>query len=688
MVVKGYDFSGWATKNDIRCSDGVTIKQDAFAGNNGTRVPLVWQHNYSSPKNVLGTVLLQNASDGVYAFGFLNNSDEAKNAKEAIKHGDINAMSIGARGIQKHGQDVIHGSIYEVSLVLAGANPGAVIDFAMQHSAYGDEEDQSNAIIQTGMLIHSSEDEYIQEDNTLEGENLAQAAKVTPPANNSGSSDGEQTIGEVLDTLSPLQQSAVEALVANIQAEYEGDDGSDGDGEDSEGPADQQEDTTKQSVNLEGEHILKHNAFDEASGKQEEIKSAGFYSEDGTLLTHADANVVLHGAIKHRATSLNEVLMANGFASKSEEDLEHGLTLTHGLTNVEVLFPATTLTKGIQTFDPKGFNVPKILGMISTSPMSRIKNIFANMTEDDARARGYLKGNQKWDSFEQVFFRETTPGTVMRRTRFDRDDMIDIEENGIDILTYIQTVQQAKLQQEIVRAAILGDGRPNTITSDGSTIRNPDKIDPGHIRPIFTDDPLFTIPVTVSSFSTFPQQVTTAMAFYQGSGSPVALMNSIDIAKLRNLQDGNGRPFFGGYNGTLPGADVIANYFGWSAIIEYREMAPGQILVGNLGDYVIGASKGGQIANFEFFDIDFNAQKYLVETRISGAIQTPKSFLAITVTDPGSTDDSGFNFVTTGVNSASSWTVDTGTVPASSASSSAASSAGSSSDSSSASSAG
>ena len=620
-----FDFAGWVTKNDIRCSDGVTIRHDAFRENDGSQVPIVWQHNYSSPSNVLGHMLLQHRDEGVYGYGFLNDTENAQDAKSLLQHGDLNAMSIGARGIRKNGDDVVHGQIYEVSLVLKGANPGAIIEHVMQHSAYDSEE---TMIVQTGItqdLLHADNDE---------GDEMV-----------------EKTIEEVLATLNDEQQAAVGALLeavseADLDEEVEEEDvddiedgeqddlGFDADGNDSESG---ESDTTQQSIFLEGEDTLKHNAFNQNGFTEEET------------LTHADMDVILSAAVEGRANSLAEVLVANGVATAD---------LKHGLVGMESLFPQPSLEGGVQVYNPGALNVEKIMGQFGKVPMSRIKNIFANVTEDEARARGYIKGNQKLDAIEEVFFRETTPGTIVRREKIDRDDLLDLQEGGFDVVQFMQQNQQAKLKEEIVRAAFFGDGRPLTL-ADGT--RNPDKISELHIRPIVKDHELFVIKTTTQGWNTIVDDVVAAYPAYQGSGSPSLYINPFDLAKLKTLKDKNGRYLYAPSmdNNQVPGNANIAAYFMCKEVVEYREVPIGTVVIGNLNDYAFGMAKNGQVATFDSFDLDFNQQKYLIETRLSGAIRTPKSFIVVNVTDKGNTDLSSLDFSSKGLQQKPTFTVNT-----------------------------
>lgn len=634
------DFSGWVTRNDIRCSDGVIIRQDAFKNNDRTVVPLVWQHDHKSPSNILGSILLQNRDEGVYGLGFLNRTQRALDAKELLVHGDITAMSIGAKGIQKNGSDVTHGEIYEVSLVLKGANPGALIEHVLQHSIYGEYEDEDRGVIYTGLedeiILHAEEIEG--EDNSMNtvGDVLStltpeQRAVVEVMIEDGVDGLSEEGL-EILETLDDDQVVAVDYLLTSVEEGDYDEDQSDS-SDDEEYFEDEEGEDLEQSDNIFGGDTLKKNIF--VSG----------YDDD--YLTHADLDTIVGMAITSNASSLAKTLIANG--------LDEGVSIEHGLTNIDILFPNTTTKRGIQVYNPNALNVEKMMSRFGKSPMSRIKNIYADITEDEARARGYIKGNQKMDSIESLFFRETTPHTIVRRTKIDRDDIIDIQENGIDVVAFLQEVQRSKFQEEIVRAAILSDGRPNRLPTTGE--KNPDKIDENHVRPIVKDDDLYTIKVTASSWETVVDETLPHLAAYQGSGNPSLIINPFDLAKLKTLKDKNGRYLYAPSmdNNQVPGNANIAAYFGCSEVIEYRPMPQGQFLIGNLGDYVFGASRGGQVATFEQFDLDFNQQKYLMEARLSGAIQTPKSFIFVTVTDKAVINEDSIKFQKTGVKQHPSW---------------------------------
>lgn len=643
------DFAGWVTKNDIQCTDGVTIRHDAFLQNDGAQVPIVWQHDYSSPSNVLGYMILQHRDQGVYGYGYLNDTEHAQDMRVLLKHGDVNAMSIGARGIRKNGNDVVHGEIYEVSLVLKGANPGALIEHVMIHSAYGTEEYESDrATIHTGItqeLIHSDTDDELEGEKEghmsrtyeellkdLSDEELQILfAGVLADVDAALAEDEDEAEGEDEKTQNELEVNGLDENVETVEGS-DGDDTSedaDGDGESSESG-----DTVAHSI-FEGEEVLKHNQF------------------QGTTpaVTEAELDTLLQSAIQGNATSFAGVLRANDILGED--------SLQHGLVGMETLFPQPATNGGINVYNPGSLNIDKIMGQFGKSPLPRVKNMFANLTEDEARARGYIKGNQTLDSIEEVYFRETTPGSVQRRETIDHDDLIDLQDGGFAAVNFIQQVQMAKFKEEIVKAAFLSDGRPLTL-SDGK--RNPEKISEKHIRPIIKDDPLFVIKVEATSFKTAVDEVIgKAFPAYQGSGKPCLYINPFDLAKLKTLKDTNGRYLYAPSmdNNQVPGNANIAAYFMCDEVVEYRAMPQGTFIIGNLVDYQFGMSKNGDIATFDSFDIDFMQHKYLMHARMSGAIRTPKSFIVVTVTNKEAVEETATNFDSTGLKTKPTWTVQT-----------------------------
>ena len=653
MKPQNYDFAGYVTKNDIQCSDGVIIQQNAFKGNDGMKVPLVWNHNYNSISNVIGHILLHNNSEGVYGYGYLNDTEHGQDAKELINHGDLWAMSIGAHRIQKNGNFVTHGEIYEVSLVLKGANRGALIEHKLTHSDDGsDSFDESSGIIYTGLentiLQHKDQGEDTMSKtvgDVLDTLNDDQTEVVLQGLKHGFESLSDED-DEVLETLTDDQVHAVAAVISEAgsieDAEAEADAESYGEGaEGVEGAGEGSGDGASVAHNIfeEGEdYFMKHNAF------QSYDQYNSFYEDD--------VDTIIQSAIDGRASSLAGVFIDNGIGA------EQGVTLQHGIQNIDVLFPETKLQKGIQVYNPVGRNVEKMLAAFSKSPMSRIKNIYADITEDEARARGYIKGNQKLESIERVFYRETTPHTVIRKTRMDRDDIIDIEENGIDIIQFKKATQLAKLQEELVRAAFLGDGRQAFVGGQ----KNPEHIDPEHVRPIVTDDDLYTIKVTSANWKSVVDDVQMILPVYQGSGSPSLFINPFDLAKLKTLKNADGQYIYGGSvdANRIPTNDQIAAYFGCTEVVDYYPLPQGTFVIGNLADYVFGTSKGGEVATFEQFDIDFNQQKYLTEVRVSGAIQVPKAFIVVKVTDKAenTAGEEALKFKHTGLKDTPSFTVD------------------------------
>ena len=631
------DFSGWVTKNDILCSDGVIIKHGSFIQNDGTKVPIVWQHDYSSPSNVLGYILLKHMDSGVWGEGYLNDTEHASDTKILLKHGDLNAMSIGARNIQKNGNEVIHGEIYEVSLVLKGANPGALIKHVMLHSAYGDEEYEGDrGIITTGItqdLLHTA----IDEDKKTEVSMKRSYEEILE-----GLSEEERdtllngVIGDISAAIEE-EESQNEDESGNEQEESENNEETVEDNS-TEAEVSSEETVTQSIFEKEGADILKHNHF-QGQGS----------NNNGVDMKAMDT--LVHSAIEGNASSLAGVMRANGVL---EAD-----SIQHGLVGMEVLFPNTQTANDINVYNPGALNIDKIMGQFGKSPLPRVKNIFANLTEEDARARGYIKGNQTLNSIEEVFFRETTPGSVIRRESIDHDDLIDLKDGGFAAVNFIQQVQNAKFKEEIVRAAFLSDGRPLTL-KDGK--RNPDKISERHVRPIISDHPLYVINVTAASFETVVDEVVQkAIPAYQGSGKPCLYINPFDLAKLKTLKDKNGRYLYAPSmdNNQVPGNANIAAYFMCDEVVEYRAMPIGTMIIGNLVDYQFGMSVNGQIANFESFDIDFMQHKYLMSARLSGAIRTPKSFIVVKVTDKGSEDLSALDFDPTGLKAKPTWTVQT-----------------------------
>ena len=558
MLVKDYDFAGWVTKNDIVCADGVVIKHDAFKHNDGEKVPLVWNHDYNNPTNVLGHIILHNMDQGVYGYGFFNTTQEAMNAKEMVKHGDISSMSIGARKIKRNGNDVVHGKIYEVSLVLSGANPGAMIETVVKHSDDGEQESEEG-IIYTGNLIHSADDIITHEESEGDTKVAKEETKAT-----------EETIGDVVDTMTDKQK---EALYALIGMAVEGTDAEEGE-------------------NQKEDEKVKHNVFNnDTQGNQEEV------------LVHS-----LNHALEFAKE--NQITLKEAMSYMVEND--EGDTLQHGINSIEMLFPEAQQIGGNepQLIRNQHTAYQTILNGVKKSPFARVKSLWADLTEDEARAKGYITGNFKKEEFFSLIKRETYPTTVYKKQKLDRDDIVDITD--FNVVNFLNKEMRFMLEEEIARAILVGDGRE---------VGDDDKINEDRIIPIIKDNEFFTVRKTYTDVTDLPEVVLKAKKEYRGSGSPAMYMDPALLIDLKLRKKDNGEYLFGK---VLSDAEIAAE-LGVSKIVETTWMeGKGAILV-NLNDYQVGTNKGGQITNFDDFDIDFNQYKYLTETRLSGALVQPKS---------------------------------------------------------------
>lgn len=579
MDKRKYDFAGWVTKNDILCSDGVTIKQDAFQADSGRKVPLVWNHDYSGPGNVLGHVVLHSLAEGVYGYGYFNDSEDAQRAKISVNAGDINAMSIGARNIKRRGQDVIHGQIYEVSLVMAGANPGAMIDSVMTHN---DDGEGDKAVIYTDYLFHSAESLPSIEEETEVGDNNLQHAS------------SDKTIEEVIGSMNSEQKDAVYALLGMVAMASEGDD-----------EVKQADQATLQNDNNQpkgDDTVMKHNIFAGAADSGATYNKAKESYEE-----------VLKHALQTKAQSFKDLL------HEQKDDV-----LKHGINSIEMLFPeAFQSTNGNVPLIYKDTNTAyvEILAAVNKSPFSRVKTTVADLTEDEARAKGYIKGNMKKDEFFSLIKRKTEPTTVYKKQKLDRDDIIDITD--FDVVAFMNVEMQMMLKEEIARAILVGDGRDFSAE---------DKIDEQHIRPVISDNEFFTIHKSFADADSFIETVINGMAEYRGSGRPSMYIDPTLLSAVKLLKGSDGHFLFG----DIPSTEAIANRLGLDKIVPTTFMSGRGALIVNLRDYTIGANKGGEITNFDDFDIDFNQYKYLIETRCSGALTVPKSAIHLKQGTPGS----------------------------------------------------
>ena len=567
-----FDFSGWATRNNLKCSDGRTIRKDAFKDNNGQKVPLVWNHQHNEPFNVLGHALLENREEGVYAYCAFNDTEAGQNAKRLVEHGDVSALSIYANQLKQHGGDVIHGSIREVSLVLAGANPGAFIDSIICHG----EESEEEAIIYTGedISLSHADNEEIKEEKPMED-----TKKVENKTDN-------KTVKDVFDTLTEEQKTVVYALIGQAL--------------ESAGVTDENDENDEEDNNM------KHNVFD-----QDEMMQ-------GNALSHSDMEEIFSDA--KRAGSLKEAFLAHAVG-------------TYGIDQIDTLFPEPKTMNTPPEFIKRDTNwVAGVINGVHHTPFSRIKSMFANITEDEARAKGYIKGKLKKEEVFTLLKRTTTPTTIYKKQKLDRDDIIDITD--FDVVAWIKSEMRMMLDEEIARAILVGDGR---LTSDD------DHINEANIRPIWKDDDLYTIKtkITVSASATDDDKAKAVIKAavksrkdYKGSGNPVLYTTEDFLTNCLLLEDTQGYRLYKSEQDvatamrvsrivTVP---VMENLSRTDSESKTRNLVG---IIVNLNDYNVGADKGGAVNMFDDFDIDYNQQKYLMETRCSGALIKPYSAIAL-----------------------------------------------------------
>lgn len=573
-----YDFSGYATKANMKCYDGLTIAPNAFKGDNGKKVPVVWNHNHSGPEYVLGHALLQNRKDGVYAYVKLNDTPSGQTALEAVRCGDIDAMSIFANGLQKAGQTVMHGVIRELSLVLAGCNPGALIDEIVAHGADNDGEGGEAFIYTDGgiSLKHGLDPD----DNPLneEDDDMAKA--------------GGKTLEEVYNSMTPEQQKCCCALVGMAK------DGLDEENDPDEDDEDYDEDDYDDDEDYEDEEDdMKHNVFD---------------------------NDPEQGVLRHSMDEINAAI-ADGKSCGSMKDA----FIAHGIEDVEWLFPEDhLLDTPPRIIDRDQSWVSKVMSGVHHIPFSRVKSMAADLTEEDARAKGYIKGNFKKEQVFSLLKRSTTPATVYKKQKMDRDDVADI--TGFDVIAWLKQEMRVKLNEELARAYLIGDGRLSS--SD-------DKINEGNIRPIYNDDDLFTIKVqvetaagddTATKLDKMMTAVLKARKNYKGAGNPTFYTTEDILTDLRLMKDKIGHRLYKN-DAEVAEALRVKEIVTVPQMENMKGVNGGEFvgLIVNLADYTVGADKGGAVNMFDDFDIDYNQQKYLIETRCSGAMTTPFGAMAI-----------------------------------------------------------
>lgn len=594
MPVTGYDFSGYATRNNVRCADGRVIMPGAFKEQDHAVVPMVWQHDHMTPDNVLGHALLENRADGMYMYGFFNDTNSAINAKECVKNGDVKALSIYANKLKHHGSEVMHGVIREVSLVLAGANPGAYIDTVMVHS--DDDDDTEDAYIKFvepgNVLFHSDEEP---EDTLAHAEGNNEKKEENMPKLDPKPTSGEdKTVQDVIDTMNEEQKNVLYALVGMAA----------GDTDDTEEDDD-----------------VKHNVFEG--------------DDNMNALAHAeDFAEILRDA--KRYGSLKESALQHGYEDISLDDvLQHDAT--YGVEHIDYLFPDYKNVTNVPGFVSRDMSwVTKVMGAVSHTPFARIKSVFANITEDEARAKGYIKGKQKKEEVFTLLKRTTDPQTVYKKQKLDRDDVIDITD--FDVVAWLKGEMRMMLDEELARAFLIGDGR-------GSS--DDDKIQETHIRPIWTDDDFYTIKadVEVNANATDDdiakaviRAAIKARVDYKGSGNPTFYTTEEMLTNMLLLTDNEGRDLYDSVEKLtkkLRVKEIVtvevmegATRTPSTGTLSSKTLTLRGIVV-NLSDYNVGADKGGSVNLFDDFDIDYNAMKYLIETRCSGALIKPYSAIAV-----------------------------------------------------------
>ena len=603
-----YDFGGYATKNDLKCSDGRTIRKDAFKDCDGLEVPLVWGHKHGSPGDVLGHAVLENREDGVYTYGTFNETESGKNAKELVRHGDVKALSIYANQLVQKGGDVLHGMIREVSLCLAGANPGAMIqELSIEHS---DEDDSEimEALIFNGnniALAHAEESEEKKEEpEKKDKEEKPMAEEVKKNEETKNTDEKEKTVQDVWDSLSEEQKNVVYYMI----------------GQALENEEDDEEEDAKMAHNVfEGDtamNSLSHAQIDEAFA---------------TVINDAKAKKAsLKEYIEHAMEDENFLahdIDTTGMTVPTKTNQQYAVSPAYGINGVEFLYPDSRTLNNVPEFIGRKTDwVKVVLNSVHKSPFARVKSIFANITEDEARAKGYIKGSQKKNEFFSLMKRETLPQTIYKKQKFDRDDMIDITD--MNVVAWIKGEMDLMLDEEKARAILIGDGRD---------VSDPDKIKEANIRPIVSDADLFTIKTVVTrgadDDATGKAIVRAALRSrknYRGSGNTIFFTTDDWLTTMLLAEDTIGRRLYN-TEAELAAAMRVRSIVP-TPVMENYTNGNNQELIGiivDLNDYNVGADRGGEKEMFDDFDIDFNQYIYLLETRCSGALTKPYSAIAL-----------------------------------------------------------
>lgn len=657
MSKQHYDFAGWATRNDIKCSDGRTIRHGAFSADDGKRVPLVWMHNHKDVNQVLGHADLEERDDGVYAYCSFNNTDAGQNAKECVEHGDVVALSIFANELRQKGGDVIHGAIKEVSVVLAGANRGALIDAVLSHGEISEEEAQISFVGYGDILLHkdkdADEDEEDEEDNTPEDEEDEDKEDESEDSEDEdededddeeekpvkhADDEGDETVGDVLSTLNEKQKKAVAILISQAVSEKKSEKSlSHADGENTTDENETVEDVYN-SLNEKQKDVvafLVGKAAEEAEGGSEMKHNAFDGSTVQNTLSHDDFMEIVK--VGKQMGSLREAFRQaeeEGFLAHADGDTPRA-GVDYGIANIDYLFPdAKTINTTPDFIKREQDWVAKVLGATHHTPFSRVKSIFADITEDAARAKGYIKGKLKKEEVFGLLKRTTDPQTVYKKQKLDKDDIDDITD--FNVVAWLKAEMQMMLKEELARAILIGDGR---LQSDD------DKIQESHIRPVYNDADLYTvkIPVEVAANASeddvakaLIKAMVKARKQYKGSGNPSFFTTDDYVTDALLLENGINERLYKSEAEVATAMRVkeivpVEVMEGQTIAITENNVTTTYPLIGvevNLADYNVGTNGGAKTDFFDDFDIDYNQYKYLYETRMSGALIKPFSAIS------------------------------------------------------------
>ena len=574
------DFSGYATKAGLVCSDGLTISSGAFQHQDGVRVPLMWQHKHNESENVLGYGILEHRDDGVYVRGYFNDTPEGQRAKEFVRHGDINALSIFANRLKKRGREVMHGIIREVSLVIAGANPGASIDYvSMTHSSDVD-YDIAEAIIYTGLTLEHADNETTEESNVA---------------------DENETVQDVIDTMNEKQKAVLQFMVGEAIAEAD----------------DADDDNDEAEHSMSAEDFLAH--VDKTIEEKFTNMTANIFENNGDVTETQSGR-------KHLTHSQIKTIVDDGIKMGSFKDSLLAHAEDYGITDIELLFPdAKSLSEKPELLARQVEWVRNVLNATKRTPFSKVKSIVADLTAEQARAKGYVKGNLKKEEVIRLLRRTTGPTTVYKKQKLDRDDIIDITD--FDVVAWLKWEIRFMLEEELARAILIGDGRS---IADEDKIKDPQgQTDGTGIRSILHDDEMYAIHVELPA-NVDPEaqveQVTRSRSQYSGTGNPTFYTTDSNLIDLLLQKDKMGRRLYA-TEAELAAALRVSKI----ETVEVMEEEPQLLgIIVNLMDYNLGTNAGGNLSFFEDFDIDFNQNKYLMETRLSGALTKPKSAIVLT----------------------------------------------------------